>query len=63
MGEFIKMKTKNILITGGCGFIGSDEFVKTAIGLGFKLKYFTEENNLSVRVDDNPVLMRIVLEK
>jgi SAM-dependent methyltransferase len=44
-------------------FIDSDEFVKTAIGLGFKLKYFTEENNLSVRGDDNPVLMRIVLEK
>lgn len=44
-------------------FIDSDEFVKTAIGLGFKLKYFTEENNLSIRGDDNPVLMRIVLEK
>ena len=24
MGKFIKMKTKNILITGGCGFIGSN---------------------------------------
>ena len=24
MGKFIKMKPKNILITGGCGFIGSN---------------------------------------
>jgi len=44
-------------------FIESDVFLKKILSLGFKLLYFTEENNLSIYKDDNPVLMRIILEK
>ena len=44
-------------------FISSQEFLKEVLSLGFKLKYFNEQNNLSIYKDDNPVLMRIVLEK
>lgn len=44
-------------------FIDSQEFLNEVLSLGFKLKYFNEQDNLSVYKDDNPVLMRIVLEK
>jgi len=44
-------------------FIDSDKFLKKVLNIGFKLKYFTERDNLSIYKDDNPVLMRIVLEK
>ena len=44
-------------------FISSQEFLKEVLSLGFKLKYFNEQNNLSIYKDDNPVLMRIILEK
>ena len=44
-------------------FIDSQEFLSESISIGFKLLYFTEENNLSVHNNDNPVLMRIVLQK
>lgn len=44
-------------------FIDSQVFVKQCLKLGFKILYFTEENNLSIHGDDNPVLMRLILEK
>tara|TARA_X000000368_G_C23030046_1_gene712095 strand:- start:239 stop:883 length:645 start_codon:yes stop_codon:yes gene_type:complete len=44
-------------------FIDSNSFLKSTLELGFKLLYFTEENNLSIYGDDNPVLMRLVLQK
>lgn len=44
-------------------FIDSQEFLKEVLTLGFKLKYFNEQDDLSVYKDDNPVLMRIILEK
>ena len=44
-------------------FIDSQEFLNEVLSLGFKLKYFNEQDNLSVYKDDNPVLMRIILEK
>lgn len=44
-------------------FINSQKFVNTVLSLGFKLLYFNEQDNLSIYKDDNPVLMRIILEK
>lgn len=44
-------------------FIDSMDFLRTVISMGFSLRYFTEENNLSVYKDDNPVLMRAILQK
>jgi len=44
-------------------FINSEEFLERVLKIGFKLVYFTEENNLSVYKNDNPVLMRIILKK
>lgn len=44
-------------------FIDSQEFLNEVLGLGFKLNYFNEQDNLSIYKDDNPVLMRIILEK
>ena len=44
-------------------FINSQIFLNQCLTIGFKLLYFTEENNLSVYKDDNPVLMRIILKK
>jgi tellurite methyltransferase len=44
-------------------FIDSQEFLNKVLSLEFKLKYFNEQDNLSVYKDDNPVLMRIILEK
>ena len=43
-------------------FIDSDEFLKKLL-YNYKLLYFTEEDNLSVYKDDNPVLIRLILEK
>lgn len=44
-------------------FIDSQDFLSTVLTLGFNLLYFTEEDNLSIYKGDNPVLMRIVLQK
>tara|TARA_A100001035_G_scaffold276370_1_gene271225 strand:+ start:619 stop:1263 length:645 start_codon:yes stop_codon:yes gene_type:complete len=44
-------------------FIDTSEFRKQVIEFGFKELFFVEENNLSIVRDDNPTLMRIVLEK
>lgn len=44
-------------------FIDSSEFIKKVIEIGFKLVYFIEENNLSIYKDDNPYLIRAILEK
>lgn len=44
-------------------FIDSEVFRKQVLDLGFRELYFTEENNLSIYKNDNPVLMRIVLQK
>lgn len=44
-------------------FIDTNVFTKTVLDLGFKLRYFNEQNNLSIYKDDNPVLMRVILEK
>jgi tellurite methyltransferase len=44
-------------------FIDSVEFLNKVLEIGFSLVYFTEENNLSIYKDDNPVLMRIILRK
>lgn len=44
-------------------FINSNEFLNTILKIGFRLVYFTEENNLSIYKEDNPVLMRIILRK
>jgi len=44
-------------------FIDSGEFLNTVLSMGFKLRYFNECNNLSVHKDDNPVLMRVILER
>jgi len=44
-------------------FIDSQVFLNQALILGFKLLYFVEKDGLSVYKNDNPVLMRIVLQK
>jgi len=44
-------------------FINSQEFVNKVLSLGFKLKYFIERDNLSIYKNDNPMLMRVILEK
>lgn len=44
-------------------FIDSDIFIKKALSIGFKINYFLERNNLSIYKNDNPFLMRILLEK
>jgi tellurite methyltransferase len=44
-------------------FINTDEFRMQVSKLGFKEIYFVEQNNLSVVKNDNPTLMRIVLQK
>jgi tellurite methyltransferase len=44
-------------------FIDSEEFRDQVSVLGFKELYFSEENNLSIYKNDNPVLMRIILQK
>jgi tellurite methyltransferase len=44
-------------------FINPSDFIFDTLSRGFVLKYFIETNNLSIVGDDNPVLMRIVLQK
>ena len=44
-------------------FINSDKFIKKITEIGFNLLYFIEENNLSIYKDDNPYLIRVILEK
>jgi tellurite methyltransferase len=44
-------------------FIESNVFLKQVLLFGFRLLFFTEENNLSIYGEDNPVLMRVILEK
>ncbi len=44
-------------------FVNSQTFLEQVLLLGFKLLYFTEEDNLSAYKDDNPVLMRLILQK
>tara|TARA_B100002019_G_scaffold216392_1_gene188990 strand:- start:6819 stop:7445 length:627 start_codon:yes stop_codon:yes gene_type:complete len=44
-------------------FINSQDFLNQTLSLGFKLRYFNEQDNLSVCKKDNPVLMRVILEK
>jgi tellurite methyltransferase len=44
-------------------FLDSKLFLKKILKLGFELLFFTEQNNLSIYQDDNPVLMRIILRK
>lgn len=43
-------------------FIDSQQFLKSALSLGFKINRFEESDNLSIYKDDNPVLMRVILE-
>jgi len=44
-------------------FIDSREFREQVSNIGFKELYFIEQDNLSVYKGDNPVLMRIILQK
>lgn len=44
-------------------FVDSNVFIQTILSKGFKILYFTEENNLSIYKNDNPVLIRLLLEK
>ena len=44
-------------------FINSRVFRKQVLDLGFKELYFIEEDNLSFYKNNNPVLMRIILQK
>ena len=44
-------------------FIDTSEFRKQVLEFGFKELFFVEKNNLSIVKNDNPTLMRIVLEK
>ena len=44
-------------------FVDSQVFLNQVLTIGFKLLYFVEENNLSVYKNDNPVLMRLILQK
>ena len=44
-------------------FVDSQKFLNAVLSLGFKLLYFNEQDDLSIYKDDNPVLMRIILEK
>ncbi len=55
----------NTFISGGHKrrFIDSTEFRKQILALGFKELYFIEQNDLSIYKDDNPVLMRLILQK
>jgi tellurite methyltransferase len=44
-------------------FIDSDLFIRYCLNLGFKLRYMIEKDGLSVVNDDNPVLLRVILER
>jgi SAM-dependent methyltransferase len=44
-------------------FIDSDLFIRDCLNLGFKLRYMIEKDGLSIVNDDNPVLLRVILER
>jgi tellurite methyltransferase len=44
-------------------FICTKVFLDKVLKMGFNLRFFDEANNLSIHKNDNPVLMRIILEK
>ena len=44
-------------------FLDAEYFKVKVENMGYSLKYFEENNNLSIYKDDNPYLMRIVLSK
>jgi len=44
-------------------FIDTNNFIQKALHTGYQLRFFTEEDNLSIYKGDNPVLMRIILVK
>lgn len=44
-------------------FIDSGLFIRDCLNLGFKLRYMIERDGLSVVNDDNPVLLRVILER
>jgi cyclopropane fatty-acyl-phospholipid synthase-like methyltransferase len=59
-----KMIAKNTWFTDHTRrFIDSHEFIQKNFNNGFKLLYFTEENNLSIYKEDNPVLIRAIFKK
>ncbi len=60
-GEYCDKNT--FLIDHRRRFIESSVFLEQMLSLGFSLLFFTEEDNLSIYKDDNPVLMRIILKK
>jgi len=44
-------------------FLNPTKFLNHVLNKGFNLKYFLESDNLSVVGNDNPILMRVILEK
>ena len=44
-------------------FIDSQQFLEYAINIGFRVRYFNENNGMSIINNDDPVLMRLILEK
>ena len=44
-------------------FIDSDSFIDRILNNNFRILYFTQENNLSVYKDDNPILIRAIFQK
>lgn len=43
--------------------IDSSDFLKTVLGVGFKLSYFIKSRDLSPFKEENPLLFRIIAEK
>ena len=58
---FIKTPDKSGIIRGD--HLTEEDFKLKAEKIGYKVKYFEENNNLSIYKGDNPYLMRIVLTK
>ena len=44
-------------------FIDSQQFLKYTLNVGFNVRYFNECNGISIHGDDDPVLLRLILEK
>ena len=44
-------------------FLNPTKFLNHVLNKGFNLKYFLESDNLSIVEKDNPILMRVILEK
>jgi len=44
-------------------FIDSQKFIEEALNFGFRLRYFNEATGLAIYKDEDPVVMRIFLEK